>query len=189
MRIAPHGGPADQAIAAIEFGEAARCPAPAAKRSRQSCANRRRQYRRQPLSRRRGLDPEVDRGITHRGFDKPRCMSVISRCYGTIYNDFGDSLFRSSASVLTLIKIVFPSPLPRDYGHADYLSQIITIRWGSAKAVPATAVALMCGAARLSLRGYAIPAFLFAILLIVFLPAAAATISFRCIGFTVSRQL
>ncbi|SUH65544.1 binding-protein-dependent transporter [Salmonella enterica subsp. enterica serovar Madelia] len=54
VQIAP-GGPVDQAIAAIEFGQGGALPgASGGRRSRQSCANRRRQYQRQPLSRRPG---------------------------------------------------------------------------------------------------------------------------------------
>ena len=133
VQIAP-GGPVDQAIAAIEFGQHGGMPGAGdggmgASHARTGAGNISEGHYRGG----RGLDPEVIAEITHRyGFDKPLHERYLKMLGDYLRFDFGDSLFRS-ASVLQLIK--------------DSLFDI----WSST----------------LIIIGYAIPAFLFAILLIV----------------------
>lgn len=108
VQIAP-GGPVDQAIAAIEFGNAGVLPGAGGEGVRASHAQTGvgnisdSNYRGG-----RGLDPEVIAEITHRyGFDKPIHERYFKMLWDYIRFDFGDSLFRS-ASVLTLIKDSLP---------------------------------------------------------------------------------
>jgi len=136
VQIAP-GGPVDQAIAAIEFGQQGGMPGGGgegmgATHARTGVGNvGEGQYRGA-----RGLDPEVIDEITKRyGFDKPLYERYFTMLWNYIRFDFGDSLFRS-ASVLQR--------------KAVYNGSRFDI-WSSAFII----------------IGYAIPAFLFAILLIV----------------------
>ncbi|EIF3590600.1 microcin ABC transporter permease, partial [Escherichia coli] len=108
VQIAP-GGPVDQAIAAIEFGNTGVLPGAGGEGVRASHAQTGvgnisdSNYRGG-----RGLDPEVIAEITHRyGFDKPIHERYFKMLWDYIRFDFGDSLFRS-ASVLTLIKDSLP---------------------------------------------------------------------------------
>ncbi|SUX84855.1 ABC transporter permease [Citrobacter koseri] len=108
VQIAP-GGPVDQAIAAIEFGQSGALPGAGSEGVRASHAQTGvgnisdSHYRGG-----RGLDPEVIAEITHRyGFDKPVHERYFKMLWDYVRFDFGDSLFRS-ASVLTLIKDSLP---------------------------------------------------------------------------------
>ena len=130
VQIAP-GGPVDQAIAAIEFGNAGVLPGAGGEGIRASHAQTGvgnisdSNYRGG-----RGLDPEVIAEITHRyGFDKPIHERYFKMLWDYIRFDFGDSLIRK----------------------AVYNGSRFDV-WSSAFII----------------IGYAIPAFLFAILLIVF---------------------
>ena len=137
VQIAP-GGPVDQAIAAIEFGQHGGMPGAGdggmgASHARTGAGNISEGHYRGG----RGLDPEVIAEITHRyGFDKPLHERYLKMLSDYLRFDFGDSLFRS-ASVLQLIKDSLPVSVS-----LGLWSTLIII-------------------------GYAIPAFLFAILLIV----------------------
>ena len=114
----------------------------------------------------RGLDPEVIAEITHRyGFDKPIHERYFKMLWDYVRFDFGDSLFRS-ASVLTLIKQSLPVSITRDCGNADYLP--VSIPLGIRKAVY-NGSRFDIWSSTFIIIGYAIPAFLFAVLLIVFL--------------------
>ncbi|PLP40437.1 microcin ABC transporter permease, partial [Klebsiella variicola] len=104
VQIAP-GGPVDQAIAAIEFGQHGGMPGAGdggmgASHARTGAGNISEGHYRGG----RGLDPEVIAEITHRyGFDKPLHERYLKMLGDYLRFDFGDSLFRS-ASVLQLIK-------------------------------------------------------------------------------------
>ena len=108
VQIAP-GGPVDQAIAAIEFGDRGGLPGAgdggmAASHARTGVSNISDGHYRGG----RGLDPEVIAEITHRyGFDKPLHERYFKMLGDYLRFDFGDSLFRSS-SVLQLIKDSLP---------------------------------------------------------------------------------
>lgn len=93
VQIAP-GGPVDQALANIEFGQtsglAGNTGTQIAVRSASADIGTG-QYRGA-----RGLDPEVIAEITRRyGFDKPLGERYINMLLSYIRFDFGDSLFRS----------------------------------------------------------------------------------------------
>ncbi|VDR25758.1 Inner membrane ABC transporter permease protein yejB [Raoultella terrigena] len=108
VQIAP-GGPVDQAIAAVEFGNHGAMPGAgdsgmAASHARTGVSNVSEGHYRGG----RGLDPEVIAEITHRyGFDKPIHERYLKMLGDYLRFDFGDSLFRS-ASVLQLIKNSMP---------------------------------------------------------------------------------
>lgn len=115
VQIAP-GGPVDQAIAAIEFGQGGALPGASGEGVRASHAQTGvgnisdSHYRGG-----RGLDPEVIAEITHRyGFDKPLHERYFKMLRDYLSFDFGDSLFRS-ASVLTLIKDSLPVSITLGY--------------------------------------------------------------------------
>ena len=110
VQIAP-GGPVDQAIAAIEFGNQSGLPgstaegggATHARTGVGSATSNDSRYRGG-----RGLDPEVIAEITKRyGFDKPIHERYFKMLWDYVRFDFGNSLFRS-ASVLQLIKESLP---------------------------------------------------------------------------------
>lgn len=178
VQIAP-GGPVDQAIAAIEFGQGSALPGAGGEGVRASHAQTGvgnisdSHYRGG-----RGLDPEVIAEITHRyGFDKPLHERYFKMLRDYLSFDFGDSLFRS-ASVLTLIKDSLPVSVTLGLW-STLIIYLVSIPLGIRKAVHNGSHFDVWSSAFIII-GYAIPAFLFAILLIVFLPAAAATISSRC---------
>lgn len=111
VQIAP-GGPVDQTIAAIEFGDAGVLPGVGGEDVRASHAQTSvgnindSNYRGE-----RGLDLEVIAEITHRyGFDKPIYERYFKMLWGYTRFDFGDSPFRS-VSVLTLIKGSLPASI------------------------------------------------------------------------------
>lgn len=113
----------------------------------------------------RGLDPEVIAEITHRyGFDKPIHERYFKMLWDYIRFDFGDSLFRN-ASVLSLLKSDCQFLSPLDYG--VHSSSTVSIPLGIRKAVHNGSRFDVWSSAFIII-GYAIPTFLFAILLIVF---------------------
>ena len=102
VQIAP-GGPVDQAIANIEFGQTTGLPGAAGENASHSRSSLNAspgdgQYRGS-----RGLDPEVIAEITRRyGFDKPLHERYLTMLWNYLRFYFGDSLFRS-CSVIQLI--------------------------------------------------------------------------------------
>jgi microcin C transport system permease protein len=91
--------------------------------------------------------------------------------------DFGDSLFRS-ASVLTLIKQSLPVSVTLGLW-GTLIIYLVSIPLGIRKAVY-NGSRFDIWSSTFIIIGYAIPAFLFAVLLIVFLPGAAISTSSRC---------
>ncbi|CAY73797.1 putative ABC transport system, inner membrane component [Erwinia pyrifoliae DSM 12163] len=107
VQVAP-GGPVDQALANIQFGQTSGMPGAAG----EGAAHGRSALNAQPGDSQyrgsRGLDPEVIAEITKRyGFDKPLHERYFTMLWNYIRFDFGDSLFRSS-SVIQLIKESLP---------------------------------------------------------------------------------
>ena len=158
----------DQAIAAIEFGNAGVLPGAGGEGVRASHAQTGvgnisdSNYRGG-----RGLDPEVIAEITHRyGFDKPIHERYFKMLWDYIRFDFGDSLFRS-ASVLTLIKDSLPVSITLGLW-STLIIYLVSIPLGIRKAVYNGSRFDVWSSAFIII-GYAIPAFLFAILLIVVL--------------------
>ncbi|MEG7474973.1 microcin C ABC transporter permease YejB, partial [Serratia marcescens] len=164
VQIAP-GGPVDQAIAAIELGHGSgfgsggvgeglghvRAGVPAATEG---------QYRGS-----RGLDPEVIAEITKRyGFDKPLHERYFTMLWNYMRFDFGDSLFRG-ASVMQLIGQSLPVSITLGLW-STLIIYLVSIPLGIRKAVH-NGSAFDTWSSTLIIIGYAIPAFLFAILMIV----------------------
>lgn len=113
----------------------------------------------------RGLDPEVIAEITHRyGFDKPLHERYLKMLSDYLRFDFGDSLFRS-ASVLQLIKDSLPVSVSLGLW-STLIIYLVSIPLGIRKAV-SNGSRFDIWSSTLIIIGYAIPAFLFAILLIV----------------------
>jgi len=164
VQIAP-GGPVDQAIANIEQGQqsgfsvghtdpAARVPTLNGGQIGDS------QYRGS-----RGLDPEVIAEITKRyGFDKPLHERYFTMLWNYLRFDFGDSLFRGD-TVMRLIKDSLPVSITLGLW-STLIIYIVSIPLGIRKAV-SSGSAFDVWSSTLIIIGYAIPAFLFAILLIV----------------------
>ncbi len=104
--------------------------------------------------------------ITHRyGFDKPLHERYFKMLRDYLSFDFGDSLFRS-ASVLTLIKDSLPVSITLGLW-STLIIYLVSIPLGIRKAVHNGSRFDVWSSAFIII-GYAIPAFLFAILLIVF---------------------
>lgn len=165
VQIAP-GGPVDQAIAAIEFGHQGGMPGGGgegmgATHARTGVGNvGDDQYRGA-----RGLDPEVIAEITKRyGFDKPLYERYFTMLWNYVRFDFGDSLFRS-ASVIQLIKDSMPVSITLGLW-GTLIIYLFSIPLGIRKAVYNGSRFDIWSSAFIII-GYAIPAFLFAILLIV----------------------
>ncbi|TKI05831.1 microcin C ABC transporter permease YejB [Martelella alba] len=165
VQIAP-GGPVDQAIAAIETGQhggyaggghgdpMARAQALHGGPLVDS------QYRGA-----RGLDPEIIAEITHRyGFDKPLHVRYFNMLKNYLRFDFGNSLFRG-ASVMQLIKSSLPVSITLGLW-STIIIYCVSIPLGIRKAV-CNGSAFDVWSSTVIIVGYAIPAFLFAILLIV----------------------
>lgn len=178
VQIAP-GGPVDQAIAAIEFGNAGVLPGAGGEGVRASHAQTGvgnisdSNYRGG-----RGLDPEVIAEITHRyGFNKPIHERYFKMLWDYIRFDFGDSLFRS-ASVLTLIKDSLPVSITLGLW-STLIIYLVSIPLGIRKAVYNGSRFDVWSSAFIII-GYAIPAFLFAILLIVFFAGGSCSICSLC---------
>ncbi|UJR62082.1 microcin C ABC transporter permease YejB [Dickeya zeae] len=164
VQIAP-GGPVDQAIASIEMGQStgfsmggndggglARGPG-----GKPSVENTYRGAR--------GLDPEVIAEITKRyGFDKPLHERYFKLLWDYVRFDFGNSLFRGS-SVIALIKESMPVSISLGLW-STLIIYLVSIPLGINKAVR-NGSAFDVWSSTLIIIGYAIPAFLFAILLIV----------------------
>lgn len=166
VQIAP-GGPVDQAIAAVEFGNPAGLPGTGGGGSggghaRAGVGNiADSQYRGG-----RGLDPEVIAEITQRyGFDKPLHERYFKMLGDYIRFDFGNSLFRN-ASVLQLMKDSLPVSITLGLW-STLIIYVVSIPLGIRKAVQ-NGSRFDTWSSALIIIGYAIPAFLFAILLIVF---------------------
>lgn len=165
VQIAP-GGPVDQAIATIEFGTKGGMPGGGADgmgatHARTGVGNiNESQYRGG-----RGLDPEVIAEITHRyGFDKPMHERYFTMLWNYVRFDFGDSLFRS-ASVLQLIKESLPVSITLGLW-STLIIYLVSIPLGIRKAVH-NGTRFDTWSSAFIIIGYAIPAFLFAIVLIV----------------------
>ncbi|MGK7246391.1 microcin C ABC transporter permease YejB [Buttiauxella agrestis] len=165
VQIAP-GGPVDQAIAAIQLGHGVGVPGMATDtmgsgHARVGIANATdSQYRGA-----RGLDPEVIAEITHRyGFDKPIHERYFKMLGDYLRFDFGNSLFRS-ASVLNLIKESLPVSISIGLW-STLIIYLVSIPLGIRKAV-SNGSSFDIWSSTFIIIGYAIPAFLFAILLIV----------------------
>lgn len=165
VQIAP-GGPVDQAIAAIQFGHGSGVPGVAAEgagatHARTGVGNvTDSQYRGA-----RGLDPEVIAEITHRyGFDKPLHERYLKMLSDYLRFDFGDSLFRSR-SVVQLIGSSLPVSITLGLW-STLIIYLVSIPLGIRKAVR-NGSSFDIWSSALIIIGYAIPAFLFAILLIV----------------------
>ncbi|HFT4628827.1 TPA: microcin C ABC transporter permease YejB [Klebsiella pneumoniae] len=165
VQIAP-GGPVDQAIAAIEFNQRGGMPGAGdggmgASHARTGAGNISEGHYRGG----RGLDPEVIAEITHRyGFDKPLHERYLKMLSDYLRFDFGDSLFRS-ASVLQLIKDSLPVSVSLGLW-STLIIYLVSIPLGIRKAV-SNGSRIDIWSSTLIIIGYAIPAFLFAILLIV----------------------
>lgn len=165
VQIAP-GGPVDQAIAAIQMGNHAGIPGVSADGNGASHAHTGvarpgdNQYRGA-----RGLDPEIIAEITHRyGFDKPLHERYFTMLWDYIRFDFGDSLFRS-ASVLHLIKQSLPVSITLGLW-STLIIYLVSIPLGIRKAI-SNGSRFDIWSSGLIIIGYAVPPFLFAIMLIV----------------------
>ncbi|WP_042859594.1 microcin C ABC transporter permease YejB [Dickeya sp. NCPPB 3274] len=164
VQVAP-GGPVDQAIASIEMGQGSGFSAggdgggglargPGGKPSVENT------YRGA-----RGLDPEIIAEITKRyGFDKPLHERYFKLIWDYMRFDFGNSLFRGS-SVIALIKESMPVSISLGLW-STLIIYLVSIPLGIKKAVR-NGSAFDVWSSTLIIVGYAIPAFLFAILLIV----------------------
>ncbi|XPE23475.1 microcin C ABC transporter permease YejB [Shigella sonnei] len=157
VQIAP-GGPVDQAIAAIEFGNAGVLPGAGGEGVRASHAQTGvgnisdSNYRGG-----RGSDPEVIAEITHRyGFNKPIHERYFKMLWDYIRFDFGDSLFRR-ASVLTLIKDSLPVSITLGLW-STLIIYLVSIPLGIRKAVYNGSRFDVWSSAFIII-GYAIPAF------------------------------
>ncbi len=165
VQIAP-GGPVDQAIAAIEFGQQGGMPGGGgegmgATHARTGVGN----VGEGQYCGARGLDPEVIAEITKRyGFDKPLYERYFTMLWNYVRFDFGDSLFRS-ASVLQLIKDSMPVSITLGLW-GTLIIYLVSIPLGIRKAVYNGSRFDIWSSAFIII-GYAVPAFLFAILLIV----------------------
>ncbi|WP_342324370.1 microcin C ABC transporter permease YejB [Kosakonia sp. BYX6] len=168
VQIAP-GGPVDQAIAAIEFGDQSNLPgsggggmgATHARTGVGDALSNQSHYRGG-----RGLDPQVIEEIKQRyGFDKPMYQRYFTMLWDYVRFDFGDSLFRS-ASVLQLIKDSLPVSITIGLW-GTLIIYLVSIPLGIRKAVY-NGSRFDVWSSALIIVGYAIPPFLFAILLIIF---------------------
>ncbi|NWC61546.1 microcin C ABC transporter permease YejB [Cedecea sp. P7760] len=165
VQIAP-GGPVDQAIAAIQMGHSSGMPgvsndAMGGSHARTGVGDvTSSQYRGG-----RGLDPEVIAEIVHRyGFDKPLHERYFTMLGDYLRFDFGNSLFRSS-SVIKLIKDSLPVSISIGLW-STLIIYLVSIPLGIRKAV-SNGSSFDIWSSIFIIIGYAIPAFLFAILLIV----------------------
>ncbi|MBP2167564.1 microcin C transport system permease protein [Erwinia toletana] len=164
VQIAP-GGPVDQAIASAQFERSSGLPGgDTGISSGRSALNNTNpgdsQYRGA-----RGLDPEVIAEITKRyGFDKPLHERYFKMLWDYARFDFGDSLFRS-ASVIQLIKESLPVSVTLGLW-STLIIYLVSIPLGIRKAVH-NGSAFDIWSSTLIIVGYAIPSFLFGVMLIV----------------------
>ena len=171
------GGPVDQAIAAIELGHGSGFGGGGAGEglghARAGIAAGDGQYRGS-----RGLDPEVIAEITKRyGFDKPLHERYFTMLWNYMRFDFGDSLFRG-ASVMQLIGQSLPVSITLGLW-STLIIYLVSIPLGIRKAVH-NGSAFDTWSSTLIIIGYAIPAFLFAILMIVLFAGGSYLDWFRC---------
>ncbi|MGG6137291.1 microcin C ABC transporter permease YejB [Pantoea allii] len=165
VQIAP-GGPVDQALANIQFGQTSGLHGAGGGDSGGTQASLHRltpgdnQYRGA-----RGLDPEVIAEIERRyGFDKPIGERYLTMLWNYVRFDFGDSLFRS-ASVLQLIKESLPVSVSLGLW-STLIIYLVSIPLGIKKAVR-NGSTFDIWSSTFIIIGYSIPAFLFGIVLIV----------------------
>lgn len=165
VQIAP-GGPVDQALANIQFGQTSGLPGAGSGEGGGIQASLHRvtpgdnQYRGA-----RGLDPEVIAEIERRyGFDKPIGERYLTMLWNYLRFDFGDSLFRS-ASVLQLIKQSLPVSVSLGLW-STLIIYLVSIPLGIRKAVR-NGSTFDVWSSTFIIIGYSIPAFLFGIMLIV----------------------
>ena len=162
VQIAP-GGPVEQALANAQFGHTVGMPGAGGAENSRAALNAApgdNQYRGS-----RGLDPEVVAEITKRyGFDKPLHERYFKLLWDYVRFDFGDSLFRS-ASVLQMIKESLPVSISLGLW-STLIIYLVSIPLGIKKAVR-NGSAFDIWSSTLIIIGYAIPAFLFGIMLIV----------------------
>lgn len=162
VQIAP-GGPVEQALANAQFGQTTGLPGSGGAENSRAALNASpgdNQYRGS-----RGLDPEVVAEITKRyGFDKPLHERYFKLLWDYIRFDFGDSLFRS-ASVIQMIKDSLPVSISLGLW-STLIIYLVSIPLGIKKAVR-NGSAFDIWSSTLIIIGYAIPAFLFGIMLIV----------------------
>lgn len=164
VQIAP-GGPVDQAIAAIELGQkesfssrSGNLPSDNLNIGKFNPSEN--QYRGA-----QGLDPQVIEEIKKRyGFDRPLHERYFSLLWNYLRFDFGDSLFQG-ASVLSLIGKSLPVSISLGLW-STLIIYLVSIPLGIKKAVH-SGTPFDSWSSALIIIGYAIPAFLFAILLIV----------------------
>ncbi|CAO96313.1 microcin C ABC transporter permease YejB [Erwinia tasmaniensis] len=164
VQVAP-GGPVDQALANIQFGQSTGLAGGGGEGS----AHGRSALNAQPGDSQyrgsRGLDPEVIAEITKRyGFDKPLHERYFTMLWNYIRFDFGDSLFRSS-SVIQLIKESLPVSVSLGLW-STLIIYLVSIPLGIKKAVR-NGSAFDIWSSTLIIIGYAVPAFLFANIMIV----------------------
>ncbi len=164
VQIAP-GGPVDQALANIEFGQSSGMPGSGGTPQAQG----RSQLHAQPGDNQyrgsRGLDPEVVAEITKRyGFDKPLYERYFTMLWNYVRFDFGDSLFRSS-SVIQLIKDSLPVSVSLGLW-STLIIYLVSIPLGIKKAIR-NGSSFDIWSSSIIIVGYAIPSFLFGTLLIV----------------------
>lgn len=126
----------------------------------------------------RGLDPEVIAEITKRyGFDKPLHERYFTMLWNYMRFDFGDSLFRG-ASVMQLIGQSLPVSITLGLW-STLIIYLVSIPLGIRKAVH-NGSAFDTRSSTLIIIGYAIPAFLFAILMIVLFAGGSYWTGSRC---------
>lgn len=162
VQIAP-GGPVEQALANVQFGHNSGLPGSGSAENSRAALNASpgdNQYRGS-----RGLDPEIVAEITKRyGFDKPLHERYFKLLWDYVRFDFGDSLFRS-ASVIQMIKESLPVSVSLGLW-STLIIYLVSIPLGIKKAVR-NGSAFDIWSSTLIIIGYAIPAFLFGIMLIV----------------------
>lgn len=164
VQIAP-GGPVDQAIAAIELGQTAGFGGSHGDPLSRTQTLHGGQLADNQYRGARGLDPEIIAEITRRyGFDKPLHERYFTLLWQYVRFDFGDSLFRG-ASVMQLIKGSLPVSVSLGVW-STLIIYLVSIPLGIKKAVRSGS-AFDTWSSSLIIIGYAIPAFLFAVLLIV----------------------
>lgn len=158
VQIAP-GGPVDQAIATLENGaQAGQTLLPGGEL--QPSANHNNVYRGA-----RGLDPQIVAEIEKQyGFDKPIWQRYVETIKDFICFDFGNSFFKSESVVGLIIKSL---PVSISLGlWSTLLIYLISIPLGIRKAVN-DGSKFDFWSSMVIIIGYAIPAFLLAVLLIV----------------------
>ena len=125
-----------------------------------------------------GLDPEFIKSLEKQfGFDKPAYERFAIMMWHYLRFDFGKSYFRD-VSVLQLIKEKLPVSISLGVW-MTLLSYLISIPLGIRKAVR-DGSQFDTWTSAVIIVGYAIPGFLFAILLIILFAAARSSRSFRC---------